>query len=197
MGKEEELAGGGVDEGEGVGAGYGGGDVGEVVGVESGGGGACGAVLGGVVGVSAARGGGEGAEDGGEVGRHSAGGLGDEKCDGVAAALRVGVVVLGGGRDPAGAGGAVVGLGLPELAGRGGSDEPAGSSSPHLGTWPAAAREMAGCGPGGGGGGISKVLKVPCDAASVSGESAVLAGGPAVTPARQRAEAAVAWKCGA
>ena len=40
MGKEEELAGGSVDEGEGIGTGYGSGDVGEMVGIEGGGGGA-------------------------------------------------------------------------------------------------------------------------------------------------------------
>ena len=64
VGKEEELTRGGVNEGEGISADYGGGDVGEVVRVEGGRGGARAAVRGGVVCVRAAGRGGEGAEEG-------------------------------------------------------------------------------------------------------------------------------------
>ena len=109
IGKEEELAGGGVGEGKGVGADYGSGDVGKVMADRRRRGRpvpsrtrwsrGC---------VGTAGGGGKGAEEGGEVMGHCARGFGDEECDGVAAALGVCVVVVGGGGDPADASEAIM-----------------------------------------------------------------------------------------
>ena len=85
-----------LEDGEGVGVRDGGGEGGEVVGVEGAGGRAGGAVDGGVGGAARARLPVENAKGEIEGGGDGAGGLGDEEGDGAAVGEGVGVVVAGG-----------------------------------------------------------------------------------------------------